>query len=86
MFGIRRRGGRASRFTIWKVAILLLAAGIWLAGVMIENTQVTAAAIIVLGIGLVLVIAERREEASNGAPEEVDSGIGRGGEEEDLYS
>jgi hypothetical protein len=65
-----RRGGR---LTVWKVGILFLGAGIWVAGVMAENFQMTAAAIIVVAIGLILSLVERGVEARQ-----------RGGDEEDV--
>ncbi len=56
---ISRRTGGSGRWTVWKVGILFLGAGTWVAGVIAENFQVTAAAIIVIAIGLVLSLVER---------------------------
>jgi Na+/H+ antiporter NhaC len=57
---ISRSSRHAPRFTVWKLAILFLGAGLWVAGVMVENFQITAAAIIVVAIALVLGLVERR--------------------------
>lgn len=78
MFLSRRRGG-SSRFTIWKVTILFLGAGIWLGGVITENFQVTAAAIIVVGIGLVLALVERATSRTHDDLEEEEDGADGGG-------
>jgi hypothetical protein len=59
MFVSRRTGGDG-RWTVWKVGILFLGAGTWVAGVLAENFQVTAAAIIIIAIGLILSLVERR--------------------------
>jgi hypothetical protein len=67
---ITRRNRRSSRFTIWKVALLFLGAGIWIAGVIAENFQVTAAAIIVVAIGLLLGLVERRQDDDLGEDEQ----------------
>jgi hypothetical protein len=57
---VSRRKQRSARFTIWKVALLFLGAGIWIAGMIIENRQVTLAAIIVVTIALLLGLVEGR--------------------------
>jgi Na+/H+ antiporter NhaC len=70
---ISRRSGRSTRFTVWKVALLFLGAGIWVAGIMAENFQITAAAIIVVAIALLLGLAERREATpEHGEPDDED--------------
>jgi Na+/H+ antiporter NhaC len=68
MFVSRRRRG-SSRFTVWKLALLFLGAGTWLAGVMMENFQVTAAAILIIVIALVLSLVERRGPEGEGEGE-----------------
>jgi hypothetical protein len=65
VFISRRRTG-TTRLTVWKVGVLFLGAGIWVAGVMINNFQVTAAAIIVVAIGLLLSLVERRQSSDPG--------------------
>ncbi|CAN5650404.1 hypothetical protein BH23GEM8_BH23GEM8_17870 [soil metagenome] len=56
---VTRRSRTSTRMTIWKVALLFLGAGIWIAGMLIENYQITAAAIIVIAIALLLGLVER---------------------------
>jgi hypothetical protein len=63
--------------TIWKVALLFLGAGIWIAGMLVENYQITAAAIIVIAIALLLGLVER-DGGTTGAAD----GVEEGGEEE----
>jgi hypothetical protein len=63
--------------TIWKVALLFLGAGIWIAGMLVENYQITAAAIIVIAIALLLGLVERDGGATGAA-----DGVEEGGEEE----
>jgi hypothetical protein len=55
--------------TIWKVALLFLGAGIWIAGLLVKNHQITAAAIIVIAIALLLGLVER-----GGGPDGEDEG------------
>jgi len=69
---ITRRNRSSSRFTIWKVALLFLGAGIWIAGIIVENYQITAAAIIVVTIGLLLGLVERRKDDEEAAFEDGD--------------
>jgi hypothetical protein len=70
----RRREPRSGgRFVVLKTAIFFLGAGIWVAGVMLEDTRVTAAAIVLLAAGVVLrVLPSRRggdaEEHRDGEP------------------
>lgn len=45
---IRRDRRPANRLTPWRVALVFLAAGIWLGGVLTENHLATGAAIVVL--------------------------------------
>ncbi|CAN5770062.1 hypothetical protein BH23GEM6_BH23GEM6_06590 [soil metagenome] len=73
---ITRRNRRSSRFTIWKVGLLFLGAGVWIAGVIVENYQITAAAIIVVAIGLLLGLVERRrdDEQHEEGEDEIDGG------------
>jgi hypothetical protein len=56
---VTRRSRSSTRMTIWKVALLFLGAGIWIAGILVENYQITAAAIIVVAIALLLGLVER---------------------------
>jgi hypothetical protein len=64
--------------TIWKVALLFLGAGIWIAGMLVENYQITAAAIIVIAIALLLGLVER----GGGDADTVADGHEEGGNEE----
>lgn len=64
---ISRRQSRNPRFTIWKVAILLFGAGVWVGGMLIRNQQVTLSAIIIVAIALILSLVERRTASGDGA-------------------
>lgn len=70
---ISRRDTGSTRFTVWKVALLFLGAGIWIAGIIVENYQITAGAMIVVAIALILSLVERRrppsEEANAAEPD-----------------
>lgn len=54
MIGLRGKPRGSGRFVVLKTAIFFLGAGTWVAGVMLEDTRVTAAAIVMLALGLVL--------------------------------
>lgn len=53
MFVRRDRKG-VNRFTPWRAALLFLAAGVWLGGVLTENSVATAVAIGILLVALLL--------------------------------
>ncbi len=67
---VTRRSRSSTRMTIWKVALLFLGAGIWIAGMLVENYQITAAAIIVIAIALLLGLVERVGGEGEAAAEE----------------
>lgn len=58
---VRRGGGGRDRFTALRIALIFLAAGVWLGGVMTGRGSVTGAAIAILLVALVLQILGRRE-------------------------
>lgn len=58
----RRGSGGYNRFTPHRVAILFLAAGIWLAGVIADRAVLTGAAIVILALGLLLGFLGREKE------------------------
>lgn len=55
----RRRGGY-NRYTPWRVGLIFLAAGVWLAGVLTGRGLLTGAAIGLLLVGLLLGLLGRR--------------------------
>lgn len=62
-----RRERRTFRpLTWWRLGLLFLAAGSWFAGVMTARSEVTAAAIVVLLVALVLGVVERRVPGADG--------------------
>jgi di/tricarboxylate transporter len=67
---IRRDARSSSRFTILRVTIFFFAAGLWLAGVSIGDDRITAAAIGVAVLGLLLGLVARRRAAEPADGEE----------------
>jgi hypothetical protein len=57
---IRRSGPISTRFTVARVTIFFLAAGLWVAGVLAGDERITAAAIAVGVFGLFLGFIARR--------------------------
>lgn len=53
-----RRGDH--RFTLWQVGLFFLAAGIWIGGLIAEIPSVTAVAILILAVAMILGIVGRR--------------------------
>jgi low temperature requirement protein LtrA len=73
MIWIRRNRRGSDRYVNLKTAIFFVGAGTWIAGVLMEDTRVTAAAIVMLAIGIVLRVlssfsARRDEERRDGEP------------------
>jgi hypothetical protein len=58
MFPSRHRRG-ADRYTPVRIALIFLAAGVWLAGVITGSLWITGAAIVILLVALALQIAGR---------------------------
>lgn len=58
---IRRDGGGRDRFTALRIALIFLAAGVWLGGVITGREIITGAAILILVVALVLQMVGRRE-------------------------
>ena len=54
-----RRGSGYNRFTVARVAIIFLAAGVWLGGAMTGRSLLTGAAIALLVVALLLGLAGR---------------------------
>lgn len=54
-----RDGRPPNRFTVWRVGLFFLAAGTWIAGVMVERPAVTGAAIVFAGLGVLLGLVGR---------------------------
>lgn len=55
------RGGGYNRFTLWRVGLIFLAAGVWFAGVLTGRELLTGSAIGLLLLGLLLGILGRRD-------------------------
>ena len=68
----RSRGG-STRFLYTRVGLFFLSAGVWLAGVVIEDERFTGAAIFILLIALVLgLIGRRRDEGRSDPADPID--------------
>ena len=78
LFASRNRSA-TSRFLTSRIAIFFLAAGVWLAGVIVEDKRLTGAAIVILFIAFVLGLVGQRQDDAAAAREESD-----GQEEEPL--
>jgi Flp pilus assembly protein TadB len=57
----------------WRVGLLFLGAGMWVAGVLYRVEWLTMAAIVVLGAGIVLRMAARRSARRRAADERADA-------------
>ncbi|MEX2569823.1 MAG: hypothetical protein WD737_00860 [Gemmatimonadota bacterium] len=75
---IRRDRRAPNRYTAVRVGLFFFAAGLWLAGVVVENETVTTAAMIVavLAIFLGLVLRRRAMTAEAAADREADPEVG----------
>jgi len=54
----------------WRLGLFFLAAGVWLAGVVIGDDRVTGAAIVILLVAVVIRLFGRRSDVDDGDPEE----------------
>jgi low temperature requirement protein LtrA len=57
----RRRPASPDPFVAVKTAIFFLAAGVWLAGVLLDDLRITGAAIVVLAVGVLLRLFPRAD-------------------------
>jgi uncharacterized membrane protein YidH (DUF202 family) len=64
MIFLRRDRSPVRRLVAVRVGLFFLGAGIWLAGVMTENDRVTAVAIVVVGIAILMGAYLRRRRMS----------------------
>jgi hypothetical protein len=70
-----REGPEARRVTGWQVTLFFLAAGIWLVGVVADDTRFTGAAIVLLVAALVLrIIRDRAAPGDEPEPEDDTAG------------
>lgn len=68
----RRDRQRPGRFTLLRVALFFAAAGTWLGGVMVGNQRVTAAALGLVALAVILGLFDRspRSSAEDSSPQE----------------
>jgi uncharacterized membrane protein len=69
---LRRDRYPIRRWMALRVGLLFLAAGIWLAGVVIDDDRITAVAIVVAGIGIMMGAYLRRREVDSAEEEAVE--------------
>jgi len=64
------QGKGARRITTWQVTLFFLAAGVWVAGVIVDDTRLTGVAIVLLLAAIVLRIVRDRDPAAPDDPDE----------------
>jgi hypothetical protein len=69
---LRRDRSPIRRWMALRVGLLFLAAGIWLAGVVIDDDRITAVAIVVAGIGIMMGAYVRRRQVDSAEEEAVE--------------